>query len=37
MEDETVLMRLAALGYQSFKIVRQSPHGFVNLGQALLP
>ncbi|OLP88257.1 hypothetical protein AK812_SmicGene30432 [Symbiodinium microadriaticum] len=29
IEDETVLMRLAALGYQSFKIVRQSPHGFL--------
>ena len=36
IEDETVLMRLAALGYQSFKIVRQSPHGFLNLGQASL-
>lgn len=31
MEDKTVLQRLLALGYQSFKIVRQSPHSGVIL------
>ena len=34
IEDASTLMRLAALGYESFKIVRQSPHGFLNLAQS---
>lgn len=33
MEDESVLQRLLALGYHSFKIVRQSPHSGMTLGR----